>query len=582
MRLERKEMAERIPEHLIQEILAANDITDIVGKYVSLKRAGSSLVGLCPFHKEKTPSFHVSPDRQVYHCFGCGAGGGVVDFVKNIENLDFVESIKFLAERANIKIQTQDFSDKDSKLYEKKKAILEANLETARYFRSMLFAKEGAKAMEYAKKRGLSDNTIKIYGLGFAPETWDSLVKHLLSKGFKKDLLLEAGLIAMSEKGRAYDRFRNRLMFPIIDVRGNIIGFGGRALGEDKAKYLNSAETPVFNKRKNLFSLNLAKNSGTGELILVEGYMDVISLYQSGIKNAVASLGTALTAEQARLISRFAGTVTICYDTDEAGVNATERAIEIFDGLDIKIHILELPEGKDPDEYIKKNSAQLFIDQIKKSKTVSEYRIEKLKKKYDIKNDTQKIEYLGECVNILLGVKGSIERDFLVNKLANETGIGAQAIEAEINKKSRRKERKSERDNMKQAVMPKRQNGQQYSQSEKRLISLCTADRKLLLKFNITEELFKAPVHKQVISKLLENKDASLIVTEFADEEASYAASAMAMPLNYEDNEKAAAELINTIKKEQHDADVKKAISEGNIEALNALLLKKQREEASQ
>ncbi len=582
MRLERKEMAERIPEHLIQEILAANDITDIVGKYVSLKRAGSSMVGLCPFHKEKTPSFHVSPDRQVYHCFGCGAGGGVVDFVKNIENLDFVESIKFLAERANIKIETQDFADKDSKLYEKKKAILEANLETARYFRSMLFAKEGAKAMEYAKKRGLSDTTIKIYGLGFAPETWDSLVKHLLSKGFKKDLLLEAGLIAMSEKGRAYDRFRNRLMFPIIDVRGNIIGFGGRALGEDKAKYLNSAETPVFNKRKNLFSLNLAKNSGTGELILVEGYMDVISLYQSGIKNAVASLGTALTAEQARLISRFAGTVTICYDTDEAGVNATERAIEIFDGLDIKVHILELPEGKDPDEFIKKNSAQLFIDQVKKAKTISEYRIEKLKKKYDIKNDTQKIEYLGECVNILLGVKGSIERDFLVNKLANETGIAPQAIETEINKKSRRKDKKNERDIMKQAVMPKRQKGSDFSQSEKRLISLCTADRKLLQKFNITEELFEATVHKKVISKLLENKDSSLIVTEFAEEEASYAASAMAMPLNYEDNEKAAVELINTIKKEQHDASVKKAISEGNIEVLNALLLKKQREEASQ
>jgi len=578
-------MADRIPNQLISEIIDANDIVDLVSKYVRLKRSSSSFVGLCPFHKEKTPSFHVNPERQLYHCFGCNAGGNVLEFVKNIENLDFIEAVKLLAERANIKINTEGFSKEDNKLYEKKQNIFKINLESAKFFREMLFSEEGKEARSYIEKRLLNKDTVFTYGLGFAPSQWDTLTKHLLSHGFKRELLVEAGISVFSEKGQIYDRFRDRLMFPIIDPRGNIIGFGGRIMGEGNVKYLNSPETPVFNKRKNLFSLNLAKNYANGELILVEGYMDVISLYQNGIKNAVASLGTALTTEQARLASRFASTVIVCYDTDEAGIKATQRTIDIFKGLEVKLKILPLPEGKDPDEYIKKNGSQRFKETLKNAYSVAGYRIMLLKNKYNINDINEKVEYVSECAKILSEIDNSIERDVYITKISEETGIAQQAIQGEIKKISKknisiekRAAVKNSKFNTDRMIEGKNANNI-LKDSERKLISLCISDNSVYnkLKEYINTELFTFETHKKIIEYFEKDKnfEPAVIVSMFTDEEAADAAAALSMPLNFESNLNAAKELIDTIDREKYNFLIKNAINSDDVEKLNSLIMEK-------
>lgn len=569
-------MAQRIAEEVIREVISANDIVELVSRYVTLKRSGSGMVGLCPFHKEKTPSFHVSPDRQLYYCFGCNAGGNIVEFVKNIENLDFVESIRFLAERAGINVDVSGFSEEDKRVYLKRQEILKANRDAARYFREKLLSDEGKQAREYAVKRGIEAKTVTAFGLGYAPAQGNGLTNFLLSQGYGKNILIEAGLSAVNDGGRLYDRFRDRLIFPIIDIRGNVIGFGGRIMGEGKVKYLNSPETMVFNKRKNLFSLNLAKNAGQNELILVEGYMDVVSLYQSGIKNAVASLGTALTQEQARLMTRFATGVVLCYDTDGAGVKATDRALEIFDGLPLRVKVLSLPDGKDPDEYIKKYGAENFKNAVATAKTVPEYKIAQLAKKYDLSDSGQRVEYAGECAKIISAVQSDIEKEVLRGKVSEQTGITNEALDAEIKKMSGRRERQEKKEIVKESVKISYSKKEGASDAEKRLVSLCASDKSVYTKLRdeITPDLFSDSLMTEILAYIGDGTSPEIIISNFPGKEAEVA-SALGMPHCYENNIKAAKELIETILREKHEMLVKKAIADGDTEMLNKLIFGK-------
>lgn len=577
-------MAERIPEQLVSEIISASDIVDIAGRYVSLKRSGSSFIALCPFHKEKTPSFHVSPEKQLYYCFGCGAGGNVIGFVKAIENLDYVDAVKYLAERANIRIPETGISSHDRQRYEQKQRILDMNREAAKFFRSCLLSPEGEKARKYINMRGLSEKTVVAYGLGYAPEGWARLTDHLIGKGFRREDLILGGISGKSSHGTLYDRFRDRLMFPIIDIRGNVIGFGGRIFEGDSAKYLNTSDTPVFNKKHNLFSLNFAKSHANGELILMEGYMDVISLYQNGIKNAVASLGTALTIEQARLISRYAETVYICYDTDEAGTRAVNRAIEMFEGINVKTKILSLPDGKDPDDFVRKYGGRAFSDLLEGTLTPGAYRLMTLEKKYDFNNPNHIIEYVGEAAKTLAAVRNSVERDVLTKQIAGKTGISPLAIEKETNRVVRRVARKEQKDAVRETVKKARipysaDKTAKLMDAERKLISLFCRDRALFSKFKdtVADDFFTEEIHRSLIDVLIKEPavDPSVIVSRFSDEAAAAAAAALGMPLFFEDNEKAAKELIEVILEEKYNCLIDRAIKEGDTVTLNRLIMEK-------
>ncbi len=568
-------MAQRIPPQLVQDIMAANDIIALVGQYVRLKRSGSDYVGLCPFHKEKTPSFHVSPDRQLYYCFGCSTGGSVIDFVKNIEHLDFVEAVRFLAERAGMSMDTESFSEADKRRADLKKLYLEINKAAAHFFRDSLFTEEGKAARAYILKRKLTPQTVRTYGLGYAPDTWDALTKAMLAKGYKKEHLVAAGVSSVSKNGKVVDRFRARLMFPIIDIRGNLIAFGGRRLDDEKPKYLNTAETAIFNKGNHLFSLQLAKKSDA--LILVEGYMDVISLYQNGITNAVASLGTALTPEQARLCAKCAERVTICYDTDEAGVKAALRAIEVFQGVDVRLRILSLPDGKDPDEYIKLNGAVKFKELLEKAETPAGFKIMLLRKRYNLTDAYQKMEYTEACAKIISGVASGVEREVLRERVAKETGIGAGVIAREIVKRDR-KEEKSQR----WAVRPRQtiQPVKGKNMAAEKLLSLCLKDRAIYTKYkDILSTVLEDKLHLQILEYLEETGEAAMIVSRFAEEEVSQATAALSMPVHYENNDKAARELVHALQKETYERKVKAAADAGDLETLNALLMKNKEKE---
>ena len=360
------------PERFLDELTERNDIVDVVSQYVRLtKKSGANLFGLCPFHSEKTPSFSVAPDKQIYHCFGCGKGGGVINFIMEIENLSFPDAVAFLARRANMPLPEEAQSEDTSR----RARLLQLNRDAARFFHETLKSPQGAPAQDYIRRRAISPAMVTRFGLGFAPDSWDSLANAMRKKGYSDQGMFEAGLVKHGKSGGVYDAFRNRLMFPVIDGRGSVIGFSGRILGDGEPKYLNSPETPVFSKSHNLFGLNLAKKSKNGYIILVEGNIDVVSLHQAGFDGAVASLGTSLTGEQARLISRYTNEVILCYDSDEAGRKAASRAIGILEKLDLKVRVLQVPGAKDPDEFIKKNGADAFRNLIDASAGQIEYRL---------------------------------------------------------------------------------------------------------------------------------------------------------------------------------------------------------------
>ena len=416
----------QISEEILEKIKSQNDIVDVISERVRLKKAGRNFTGLCPFHNEKTPSFSVSQEKQIYKCFGCGEAGNVISFVMKDKNLPFIEAVKYLANRANIPLKLGNGEQSQSN--RKKELLYKVNVEAAKFFFSNLMNNQNAK--EYFLNRGIKEETIKKFGLGYANDSWNSLMFYLRKKGINDGLLEEAGLISVNkEKGRKYDRFRNRVMFPVFDYQGKVIGFGGRVLDDSKPKYLNSPETLVFQKGTNLYGLNFALKHNMSEryFVIVEGYMDLISLHQYGITNVVASLGTALTINQARLLKRYADKVVISYDADLAGQMATLRGLEILRTAGFDVRVLSIPQGKDPDEYVRSNGREAFLKLINNAEPLIDYRIKKAEEGIDFKNSQSVILYSKRIMDIISDLD-PIEKDVYIKKASENTGIKEQAL----------------------------------------------------------------------------------------------------------------------------------------------------------
>lgn len=416
-----------LSDSFLQELKMKTDIEDVISTYVTLKRRGATLVGLCPFHNEKTPSFTVYPATQSFYCFGCGAGGDAITFLKKIENLDYLDAVKTLAQRAGLQMPQEGFDDSLSK---RRRRILEMNREAARFYHSVLLSPEGKVGYDYYIGRALSAATINHFGLGFAPNQWDALLKHMRAKGYQPAELVDAGLARKGQKGY-YDNFRNRVMTPIIDVRGNVIAFGGRVLDDSKPKYINTGDTLVYKKTNELFALNFAKDSKEDALILCEGYMDVIAMHQAGFTNAVAGCGTALTTEQVRLISRYAKEVILTYDADEAGQKALQKAMTLFDQTDVKVRIPALAGGKDPDEIIRTYGRDKFKGMLEGASNETEFRLLALRRQYNLATTQGKIDFIGGALQILATLP-PVEQDLYVSRLSEELGVERQNMKVQL------------------------------------------------------------------------------------------------------------------------------------------------------
>ena len=418
-----------IPQSFIEELKSRVEIEDLIGGYVKLRRQGSNLTGLCPFHSEKSPSFTVFVGSQSYYCFGCHAGGDAINFVRAVEHLDYVDAVKFLADRVGMTVPQEEGARESAA---QRADILELNKTAARWFHEQL--RKTPQAVRYLSGRGLSEKTILHFGLGYAPEGWDNLLRHLEQKGYTKPDVKRAGLAAVNQGGRYYDYFRGRIMFPIIDVRGNVVGFGGRVLDDSKPKYLNSPDTPVFKKSRSLFSLCNAKGTREGQLILAEGYLDVISLYQAGFAQAVATLGTALTSEQARLMNRYAKEVVIAYDMDEAGRRATQRASELLTAAGLKVRVLRLDGAKDPDEYLRTHGPERLRAQLGRTEGYVEYRLSQAAVGLDLQDAAGKVSYLKEAAAILSQLDSPVERDVYAGRVAAQLGVEKDNLLTEANR----------------------------------------------------------------------------------------------------------------------------------------------------
>ena len=429
------------PQPFLDALIDRNPIDEVVGQYVSLTRRGSNLFGLCPFHSEKTASFSVAPDKGIYYCFGCHAGGGVVNFIMQIEGLDFPDAVRFLAKRAGMEVPEDEAYHSQ---YQKQERLWALCKDAARFFRQQLFSPVGKPAQAYIQKRALSMDTVKRFGLGFSPDAWAALTDTMKEKGYRLDELIDAGLSIRGKNGGVYDRFRNRLMFPIIDIRGNVIGFGGRVMDDSTPKYLNSPETLIFNKRKNLFALNVARKSKQGRIILTEGYMDAIALHQYGFDCAVASLGTSLTEEHANILAKYTNQVILTYDGDEAGQNATRRAIPMLEKTGIQVRVLRMQGAKDPDEFLKKYGAQRFEVLLDSCQNQAEYRLDSLRRKFDLTLDEQRVEFLSQAAALIASFPNAVQREIYGRRAAEAAGITPEAMQLEV-KKAYRKSRAIEK-----------------------------------------------------------------------------------------------------------------------------------------
>ena len=427
------------PPEFLRELEARNPIEEVASAYVNLKRRGKNLVGLCPFHNEKTGSFNIYPGNNSFYCFGCNKGGDVISFVMGVENLDFPEAVRWLAQRAGMTVPEDGVDDSMSRL---RTRILEINRETARFYYKMLSAPEGKPGLDYFRRRGLDNKTIQHFGLGYSPDSGFALVNHLKAKGYTQQEMLQADVARLSKKGYPYDRYRARAMFPILDLRGNVVAFGGRILTDEKPKYINTSDTPVYHKSSGLFAMNFAKDSGSRQLILAEGYMDVIALHRAGFTNAIASLGTSLTEEQARIIKRYADVAVICYDSDEAGQRATQRAIPILKNTGLQVRVITVPGGKDPDEFMRnygEDGPARFKQLLESGGNDVEYRLAGVRKKYDLTTEDGRARYLKEAAEtVLCKLRDRMERDIYAGKLSQETGVGKDSILDTVDRLARR------------------------------------------------------------------------------------------------------------------------------------------------
>lgn len=575
-----------VSDELFSEICMANDIVDYASSFMTLKRSGRGYMACCPFHNEKTPSFHIDREKQLFHCFGCGASGNFVQLVMRLEGLDYQDAMRQLAERAGITIPENGMRQSNA-LTQKKESIIEMNKLAARFFYDCLMdADIGRNARGYFASRKLTKKTIIKFGLGYAPDSNDSLLNFLRKKGYNDNQMLEAGL-AVERKGKPVDKYRNRVMFPIINVRGKVIGFGGRVLGSNElpggfklAKYLNSPETLVFDKGSNLFALNLAKNSKEKNIILCEGYMDVITVHQAGISNCVATLGTAITEPQAKLLLRYGEEVLICYDMDEAGTKAALKAIDIIAGAGGKSRVIRITGAKDPDEYISKYGVSGFKKAIEKAMPSTEFKISLVKKQYDLTDTDGKIRFVEETAKILAGISNPVEVEAYIKKTASDTGISEQSIAGKCNEyrsrvRSRRpapartmeEYKRKETARINREKKPEERVTSAVLEAEKRILSLMAQNKRLcLLAFKLMEpEEFSNDVYKTLAKRIHEyavkgeEPDHGAVTNEFSGDDAAadMAAAVFFNREEYSDNDRTLYELIYTVKKNKLEAKKK-------------------------
>lgn len=564
-----------IPAQFLDELTARCDIADLVGDYVSLQRKGGNLWGLCPFHSEKTPSFSVSTDKQIYHCFGCGKGGGVINFVMELESLPFPDAVRMLAKRVGMEVPEErgnaDFQKKRDRL-------LTINREAARFFHEKLNSSEGAAGAEYLYgKRQMSKSTVTRFGLGVAPDGWDNMITFMAQKGYDKAALLDAGLVVKGQNGRVYDRFRSRVMFPIIDVRGDVIGFGGRVLDDGTPKYLNSPDTPVYNKSRNLFALNIAKKTRLGRIILTEGYMDTISLHQVGFDCAVASLGTALTPEHAQLLSRYTKEVVIAYDGDGAGVSAAQRAIPILEKTGMKVKVLQVTGAKDPDEFIKKFGPDAFTRLIDQSENHIEYRIERVRRKYDLADDAQKVDYLQEAMGVIASLPSPVEREVYGARIAETAGISAEAMSQEVKRERLKRLKKEKRQQERRDLTPTvqrqpRERAFHYknvhsARAEEGVLRLVLMDPELFkVVGDLTQNHFSASILGKTYGLLKERWHGGLFVSlaslagDLETDEMSHLTEVLDRPESLQNGQQALMDYIEIIETERMKNDGKEGV----------------------
>lgn len=564
-----------LSDEFLDDLRRRADIESTVSSYVSLKRKGKILTGLCPFHNEKTPSFTVYPETQSYYCFGCGNGGDVITFIRNIENLDYMEAVKLLADRHGVSMPQDGY---DSGLSKKRTEMYGANREAARFFHAKLYSPEGRQGLEYFYSRGLIDDTIRHFGLGYAPDSWHDLENYLVSKGYSQQLLYEANILRSTVKNGKryyYDAFKNRAMFPVIDLRGNVIAFSGRRIhdADSDRKYVNTSDTLVYKKGSNLFALNFAKKSKSDSIILCEGNLDVISLHQAGFTNAVAGLGTALTEEQAHLLSHYAGEIFICYDSDEAGQKATRKAINILGKTTLKVRIIHMTGGKDPDEIIQKFGAEGFKRCLDSAANDVEFSLLSERSKYDISSPAGRSDYLKAAAAVLASLNSPVELDIYISRLSEEFSVNKDAVTAQvkIEREKRAKKQKNEfyrevRDSVINQgdkinkVNTQRSKALRAAKAEEILIASFMSDPELYRKLEskLTPELFVTDFNRRVFSAISERiKDGrpvglSFFSSEFTPEEISVIARIETVSTDISNSVRECEDCINVLKKEKN------------------------------
>ena len=552
----------RYSEEIINDIRQSNDIVDVISQYMHLKRSGRNFFGLCPFHNEKSPSFSVSPDKQIFHCFGCGVGGNVITFVSKIEGLNFIETVQMLAERANIQLPTLE-NNGDSLKEELKAKVYKVNEFAAEYYHQNLYKPQAKIAQEYVKKRQLTNDTLKAFRIGFSGK-FDELYQELKKQGFGEQEILESGLVNKNDRGQYIDRYRNRLMFPICDARGRVIAFGGRVLDDSKPKYINSPENIVYSKGRHLFGLNVAKKGDTKRLLIVEGYMDVISLHQRGITNVVAPLGTALTEQQGWLLRKNAEQIILSFDSDEAGLQAKLRALDILQNMGCDIRILQMEGAKDPDEYIIKFGNARFKNLVDKAISVIEFKVKVLKKDLDLENTNDKIKFLNEIAKLISKVENTIEREVYIEKITKEYDISKEAIYAEVNKLTYKKTSNEKvLEKSKPIITHKKMETKEISQAIKKrentIISiLLSGDLSIfeVIKENINSNDFKDETNSKIAKKLYEefekgNSNINSIIDTLEQEEQNRITMIMADDYEIDNLEKAIDDIMQSYQKEK-------------------------------
>lgn len=554
-----------IPEAFLEELVARSEISDVVSSYVHLTRKGNNLWGLCPFHNEKTPSFSVSTDKQIFHCFGCGKGGGVISFVMEVEHLPFVEAVRLLAQRAGMELPE---NGENEGYRRRKERLLALNKEAARFFHQLLLSPAGAAGAEYLfGKRRLSKGIVTRFGLGMSPDSWDGLLTAMAEKGYTKRDLLDAGLAVDSKKGRIYDRFRNRVMFPIIDLRGEVIGFGGRVLDGAEPKYLNSPDTLIFNKSRNLFALNLARKSKQGRIILTEGYMDTISLHQAGFDCAVASLGTSLTQEHAHLLSRYTKEAVIAYDGDGAGVSAAQRAIPILEKTGLSVKVLQVRGAKDPDEFIQTYGREAFQKLISGSENHIEYRLRQIQSQYNLEDDAQKVEFLRACAALLATLPSPVEREVYGGRMAALAGVSLETMAQEVQREGQRRLRQAKKQQERRDLTPAvqrqprsygiRHDNLHSARAEEGVVRLLLLEPQLIQEIpDLEPEQFSSPLLGKVYTLIRRRLEAgysvqlSTLAGELEPQEMSYLAAILEQPESLANSRQALRDYIAILETE--------------------------------